>query len=665
MKNQLKKISAAAVIFAVLAPSGVRAAYDDVGVSARVTGLGNAYTGVADDAYAIYYNPAGLATLTRPEAALSYSKLLTGLSDNSNLQNTFATYAHPLRQGRWGTYGVAWNYFTLDTLYRESQLYGAYAHSLFAEQYPNQFYGGVTMKILNRTVSPGSVANSPVGPTGIVAVGTPDPALQNTSKTNFDADLGFLWRVKPRWTVGMQIQHALEPNVAFSAGDTDKLGRNWKFGGSYKTPFSTLATDIDFVTAPDGTKDKVLSFGAEKWLPTLVHGSFGFRGSLAVGDRSYRQLATGVSYKIHQLQFDYGFTVPLGGISGTYGTHRLGLTFRFGRAGAAQPVFGESILENIRDLAQVGTPEFRYQMEDLALFKRTAIDEFLRQAKLDVSAGRFADALEKLNDANSLKPGDSKLAASQERLTVVAGFYPQVLNFASDAAQAALYEGILDYLIGKDREALKKLAYAESLNPKDEKIEALAQSVESKTGVVRELPVAPKPAATLGAEKVVGGTMALMEVALGEREYDKVLKLGLEVIQLDPSNALAYKRMGTAYYALKRYPEALKALRTAYKLETDSEERKSLRSYVDALASLIERQNREAAPKQQELPKAPARTPQEIERLYEAGVDLYAQGRLAEAAVMFQKILEIEPSNVSARRALDRVQAEMLQGPKR
>ncbi|MDE2293487.1 MAG: tetratricopeptide repeat protein, partial [Elusimicrobia bacterium] len=50
------------------------------------------------------------------------------------------------------------------------------------------------------------------------------------------------------------------------------------------------------------------------------------------------------------------------------------------------------------------------------------------------------------------------------------------------------------------------------------------------------------------------------------------------------------------------------------------------------------------------------------QRLYEAGVDLYAQGRLSEAAGMFQKILSLDPKNASARRALTRVQAEILQG---
>lgn len=649
------------VLFTACYPTFALAAYEDVGVGARVTGMSNAYTAVADDVYSVYYNPAGLATLERPMLATSYSKLLGGLSDNSNLQNSFIAYEHPIKNGDQGVVGGAWNYFTLDSLYREMSLYGTYARALRSDL----FVGG-SLKYLSRSIGGVGAANQPLNATGQVVPGAVDPVLQKASKSNVDLDVGLLYRVKPRWTLGLAVQHLTEPNVAFDG--SDKLGRNVKLGGSYKTPFSTLSSDLGLLTAPDGSMDKTVAFAAEKWLPTLMHGSFGVRGGLAAGSRSYRQLSAGVSYKIYKIQFDYGFAMPLGGISKTFGTHRMGLTYHFGRAKAAQPTFGEAVLENLRELADVGTPEFKYQMEDLALFKRTAIEEFLRQAKVDVGAGRFADALEKLQQALSMKPSDAKISASLDRLQAVAAIFPEVKDFATDAAQAALYEGLLEYLIGSDKQSLRKLAYAQSLSPADERIESMLQLLEAKAGVARgpsSMAGAPKPAPTMGAEKVVGGTLALMEVALRERDWDKVIKFAGQVLELDPANVQAYKRLGAAQYAQKRYPEALKALRSAYKLEDDSEQKKSLRSYIQALQTLMERRARESVTPKPVIERKTLRTPQEIERLYEAGVDLYAQGRLAEASTLFQRILEIEPNNVSARRALDRIQAEMLQGGRR
>jgi tetratricopeptide (TPR) repeat protein len=658
--NNLRTVVALTVLLTACYPKAAMAAYEDVGVGARVSGLGHAYTAVADDVYSVYYNPAGLATLDRPEFGTTYSKLLMGLSDGSNPSNSFLAYAHPIDGGRKGTFGAGWNYFTVGGLYRESQLMASYGRGVFARTEPNKYYVGGTLKYLTRSVGGTPEAANGINNTG-VATGQADPVLQHASKGNLDADLGFLWRVKPRWTVGLMIQHVLTPDVGFS--ETDKLGRNIKLGGAYKTPFSTLSGDVRFQSAPDGSTDKIIAVAAEKWLPTLLHGSFGVRGSLSTGSRDFRQMSFGLSYKISRMQFDYGFALPIGGLTSTSGSHRLGLTLRFGRAKQADAAFGEAILENLRDLAAVGTPDFRYQMDDLALYKRTAIDEFLRQAKVDASAGRFAEAADKLSQAVSLKPKDTRLTQSLERMTTVAEVFPAVKDYQTDASQAALYEGALDFVAGDAKAALRKLAYAESLNPTDERLERLAKAIEAKSGTLREAATAESgKAPTMGAEKVVGGTMALMEVALRERDFERVVKLADQVLQLDPSNALAYKRLGAAHYALKHNAEALKALRSAYKLETDPESRKQLKNYLDALQSLIERGKRETAPVVKAEAKTSGLTPVEIERLYESGVDFYAQGKLTEAAAAFRRIIESEPNNTSARRALDRVQSEILLG---
>ncbi|MEK7383527.1 MAG: type IX secretion system membrane protein PorP/SprF, partial [Elusimicrobiota bacterium] len=347
MRTQNRLFTVAATLAALLIlPYVSHAAYEDVGVGARVTGLGRAYTAVADDVYSIYYNPAGLATLERKEFGTAYSRLLTGLSDGSNLQNSFLGYAHPLDDGRNGTLGMAWNYFTLDSLYRESSFFTSYGRRVTREDRPDPIFFGASFKLLNRSVGGTAAAANAIGNTG-QATGRPDPVLQKSSKMNYDTDLGLLWRPRPRWTLGVSIQHMLEPNIALAGGDSDKLGRNIKFGGAYKTPFSTLSGDLDLISAADHSLDKVLAIGIEKWLPTLLHGSFGVRGALSMGTRDHRELSMGLSYKIHRMQVDYGFALPVGGLSSTNGSHRVGLTWRFGAPRQADVLLGEMLLENL------------------------------------------------------------------------------------------------------------------------------------------------------------------------------------------------------------------------------------------------------------------------------------------------------------------------------
>ncbi|TBR16951.1 type IX secretion system membrane protein PorP/SprF [bacterium] len=670
MKNHKNLWLALTLAAAVCENAGVaRAAYDDVGVGARVTGLGSAFTAVADDVYAVYYNPAGLGTLDRPMLATTYSRLHMGLSDDSSLQNSFVGYSHPVANGRHGSWGAAWNRFSLDSLYTENSLFASYGRRLFAEQFPHGFYAGASLKLLSRSLGNTDVADNAVSNTG-QRLNTADPVLQNASKTNMDVDLGFLYRIRPRLTAGLAVQHLMEPNIAFASNDSDKLGRNMKLGLAWQTAWTSVSGEFDMLKAPDGSTDKVGTLAFEKWLPTLMYGSFGLRASLGAGSREYRQMSAGLSYRIHRLQLDYGFNIPLGGLQGTMGSHRMGLTYRFGTARGAEPQLAEAILENLRELADVGSPEFRAQSEELALYKRTAQQEFLRQARVDTGEGRFGEAKEKLNQALGLNPKDQRIQQSLERMGIAADVFPALPAFRTDPAQAALYEGVMDFLAGRDKDAVRKLTYAASLQPADERYERLLQAAERKAGLTRELPVATGVTApTLGREKAVGASLALMEVALRESDYPKVVKLADEVLELDAQNVLAFKRKATALYAQKNYEEALRNLRSAMKFERDGDERKRLKSYVDAMVALIERKARDKdeasvrpLPMKPEEPAKGGASPQEIQRLYEAGVDLYAQSRLSEAANMFQRILTLDPKNASAQRALRRVQAEILQG---
>jgi len=660
MKNLKISLLLTAFAAACYTP-GARAAYDDVGVGARVTGMGNAFTAVADDVYSVYYNPAGLGTLDRTQLATTYSRLYMGLSDNSNLQNSFMAFTTPLRGGRQGSLGMAWNHFALAGLYRETSLYGSYGRRLFAERFPNGLYAGLSLKYLSRSIGKSEAADNAFNDTGAAQQGVQDPVLQSGSKSNMDVDLGLVYRAAPRLTVGLSAQHLFEPNIAFSASDSDKLGRNVKLGGAYQTPWTTFSGELGFIKAPDASTDKVFTLAAEKWLPTLLYGSFGVRGAFGLGDRDYRSVSMGLSYRVNRMQVDYSFAMPLGTISNTYGTHRMGLSFLFGRPRGAEPRLSEAILENMRDLASVGTPEFRAQAEEIALYKRTAQQEFLRQARVDTGEARFAEAMEKLSQALGMNPKDLSIQASLERMTKVAEIMPKLDNFRADAAQAAVYEGVMDYLAGRSKDSVRKLAYAQSIQPADEAIENLLRLVEAETGLQRELPTAAGPAPTLGVEKEVGAALALMEVSLREADYARVLQLADKVLALAPENVLALKRKATAHYALKQYPEALRALRAAHKAEPEGTERARLKSYIDAMASLIERKTEEGR-KPVAAPEKPSKPlPVDIQRMYEAGVDLYAQGRLSESANMFQSILRLDPKNKSAQAALRRVQAEVLQ----
>lgn len=82
------------------------------GAGARAEGLGGAFIGVADDATAIVWNPAGLAQLERPEASLvvraigekfeyenNRNSTLNQSADQSHIAFNFGSFAYPIALG--------------------------------------------------------------------------------------------------------------------------------------------------------------------------------------------------------------------------------------------------------------------------------------------------------------------------------------------------------------------------------------------------------------------------------------------------------------------------------------------------------------------------------------------------------------------------------------
>ena len=61
--------------------------------SPRATGMGEAYTSITADAYAAYWNPAGLASLEVMEIAATYNQSF------EDINHQYVSIAYPLRYG--------------------------------------------------------------------------------------------------------------------------------------------------------------------------------------------------------------------------------------------------------------------------------------------------------------------------------------------------------------------------------------------------------------------------------------------------------------------------------------------------------------------------------------------------------------------------------------
>lgn len=119
------------------------ASFLDVGAGARALGMGGAYTAIADEADAIYWNPAGLARLEKKQVSLSHVELGNGS------RHDFLAYAHPA--GR-ATFGGAFTYLSHGTIAGRDSL-GRPTGSYQASDAAAAFAAGVKTEAVDLGVS--------------------------------------------------------------------------------------------------------------------------------------------------------------------------------------------------------------------------------------------------------------------------------------------------------------------------------------------------------------------------------------------------------------------------------------------------------------------------------------------------------------------------------
>lgn len=116
------------------------AQFENTDIGARQTALNGAFTSLADNSFAVFYNPSGLGQLKYREFAVFYSPAPFGLTD---LSTAAITYAEPFS---FGTIGAAFKTYGFE-LYRENTFTAA-----FAGDYMERIYFGANVNVYNLSI---------------------------------------------------------------------------------------------------------------------------------------------------------------------------------------------------------------------------------------------------------------------------------------------------------------------------------------------------------------------------------------------------------------------------------------------------------------------------------------------------------------------------------
>ncbi|MDA8244368.1 MAG: tetratricopeptide repeat protein [Elusimicrobia bacterium] len=632
-------------------PAASYAAFDDLGFGARAPGMGDVFTGVADDISSVHYNPAGLSNIERPKALATHSLFHTGLSDGSNLGLSAAAFALPLSDGRSGTLAAAWEEFSLSGVYFEKTGLLSWGYRLPKNSRYEKFSLGASLKYLSHGFTRLDEAYNAVE-SNLSQNGATDPVLAgNNSVSAVDADLGALYRLDKRWTLGAAVLNAMQANVAF--GDQkDQVPMKMRAGASFKSLWLLLAADARLQKGPDGKLDKQFIFAAEKVFPSLDKGEFGIRGSLGAGDREFKQGTLGFSYKIQRIQFDYGFMMPIGTLKETTGNHRLALTYHFGSPTQSELAETE-LLDQYKRLREA--ENFRGARDTASLD-----DPRLAQVKEQVESENFYAANKLLvAKAGELLP-DSSVVNLTRRLAAVAAYFPSlsVQDRDKTRSEQLLSAGVQNFLRGRDIRAMKQLAYAQSLNQQDS---SLSNFLDKAGEIAR---IAPDRVPNDFSRGWPEYKMSQSDDLYAKKKYAEALRKLEELLDIEPNNLMALKKSGSCDYMLNFFSRAMSAWEKAMEQEKDPDEKGKLGKMIEQAKS---KRGQEAAwepeggayeapeAEQQQAQTGKSRNAREIEKLYQAGADYYAKGDYGKAADAFRKILTLDPQNAQAKKALERI----------
>lgn len=648
-----------AVLLVAAAAGAARAAYEDLGAGARAAGMANAFAPVADDIFAIYYNPAGLGGLERPELGTAYSLLHPGLTDGSSLGTSFIGYAQPLSEGRYGTLGTAWNAFTLNSsLYRDDSFYLSYGKLLINSSDRGNFYGGLSMKYLRSSFGNFAESGSAVPTNGVVGGGRPDPLLTGPhSNSAFDLDLGLLYRPDKHYSAGLSLVHANEPNIAFGT-DPDRLPLLLKVGFNYHSLLSNLSAEFDTAYHRGTGREHTVLVGAERWFPHAFSGDLGARLGAAFSANDNRELDAGVSFRTRRFQADYAIGIPFGTVNNPVSGHRVSLSFRFGRKTEEEESL-EMVLEAMKQLKAGHGEAPAAKPADLSRAERATLEEYLVNVRGLESRAQYWDALQKFNEALQVAPADKRMLDGYGRLSLVAQQIKSLPDYKSDPLQASLHLGLLAYIQGYNMEAMEKISYAYSLRPEWKELDAFLTQLESITGIKRALFANRKKGDAQTAIKLARANAAIQD------GYDEeAIDLSLAVLRVEPENAAAWENLGTAYFALKNYDESQKAWEKALKYESSSAVRAAIKQTIASIRRAkdrsheIKRSAAAAAPAPAPVPQVPERphlSVPERQKLFDEAIDHYTRREYPQAKALLEKIVAADPDDAEAQKALARV----------
>jgi hypothetical protein len=219
------------ILFLMLIPApSIAQPFETIGV--RALGMGGAFVAVADDATAIWWNPAGLATGGIFSMAIDYESL-----------------------DEWSGTGIFTGTPPLGFGYVRTRLEGLVTHQAgvtLLHTFVDGFTAGAALKFVR----------------GLAALDPDDDALGRATNS-FDLDAGALY-IRGPWRAGVTVRNIVEPEFDTLDGTPLRLERMARAGVAWLEGDWTIAVDVDLARSAvsplaDAAEDRRILAAGTEW----------------------------------------------------------------------------------------------------------------------------------------------------------------------------------------------------------------------------------------------------------------------------------------------------------------------------------------------------------------------------------------------------------------
>ncbi|HJT24995.1 MAG TPA: hypothetical protein VJ873_10485 [bacterium] len=293
---------AALVVFSLLTTVG-NAAFDKGGVSgmgARPLGMGGAFASIADSGDAIFYNPAGLIQVLRPEVSGMGAVILNGKEDLFDL-----AYVQPFGDQ------MAWALSTQQLLFTD----GSENERIY----------------LGTFAAPLAIDKSISFGLNVKLYGVDSSSQPGQQASGLGLDMGFLYHLPildPRYgkqiNIGLCAQD-LDTTIRYQAGNQDPVALSVKGGVSYEfTEDLVTSCEFESINDPNLGNHTLLHTGIEGW---FFEDHLGLRTGYSDFMTLPGQFTAGISYRSNTWGIDYAY---IGHPQYLGSSHRISASWRFG-----------------------------------------------------------------------------------------------------------------------------------------------------------------------------------------------------------------------------------------------------------------------------------------------------------------------------------------------